>query len=71
MDKLKGALSGGQNKPAQGGEQKEDYLDKAVDAGEKKFGVSQSRDTNEKITDKARDMFEKSTGKNIPDKVSN
>jgi hypothetical protein len=24
---------------------------------------------NEKVTDKARDMFEKATGKDIPDKV--
>lgn len=24
---------------------------------------------NEKVTDKARDLFEKTTGKNVPDKV--
>jgi hypothetical protein len=30
-----------------------------------------TRNVNEKITDKARGMFEKATGKNVPDKVSN
>ncbi|KAK4942479.1 hypothetical protein LTR10_017775 [Elasticomyces elasticus] len=54
----------------------EDYLDKGVDAAEKKFGggkidPAKQRSTNEKITDKARGMFEKATGKDIPDKVSN
>jgi len=58
---------------------KEDYLDKGLDAAEKQFGKktghnidpAKARSTNEKITDKARDMFEKATGKNVPDKVSN
>nr|POE99342.1 hypothetical protein CFP56_52735 [Quercus suber] len=63
--------------PQQG---KEDYGDKGLDAVEKKFGgqighgvndPAKMRSTNEKITDKARGMFEKATGKNVPDKVSN
>ncbi|KAK3207453.1 hypothetical protein GRF29_103g1022391 [Pseudopithomyces chartarum] len=59
------------------GAQKEDYLDKGLDAAEKKFGGSWGQDTqknrgvNEKITDGARNMFEKATGKNVPDKISN
>jgi len=58
------------------GQPKEDYLDKGLDAAEKKFGQGKvnpatSRSVNEKVTDKARDLFEKTTGKNIPDKFSN
>jgi len=54
----------------------EDYVDKGVDAAEKKFGggkidPQKERGTNEKVTDKARGMFEKATGKNVPDKISN
>ena len=33
-----------------------------LDAAEKKFGMSQNRATNEKITDGARDFYEKETG---------
>lgn len=96
--------------------QKEDYLDKGLDAAEKKYGGSigqntqKNRAVNEKIvrlivlpfsfsltrrrrrlrrhnttdtspsratfanesqTDGARNMFEKATGKNVPDKISN
>ncbi|KAJ4332883.1 hypothetical protein N0V87_008013 [Didymella glomerata] len=57
--------------------QKEDYVDKGLDAAEKKYGGSMGQDpqknraTNEKITDGARNMFEKATGKNVPDKFSN
>lgn len=83
---------------AAGGAQKEDYLDKGLDAAEKKFGGSWGQDTqknrgvNEKIvrvaptaafarvysilinyrqTDGARNMFEKATGKKVPEKFSN
>ncbi|KAL5121123.1 hypothetical protein ACEQ8H_000974 [Pleosporales sp. CAS-2024a] len=55
----------------------EDYLDKGLDAVEKKYGGSMGQDTqknrgvNEKITDGARNMFEKATGKNVPSKLSN
>ncbi|KAF2197303.1 hypothetical protein GQ43DRAFT_475562 [Delitschia confertaspora ATCC 74209] len=57
--------------------QNEDYLDKGLDAAEKKYGGSMGQDTqknrnvNEKITDGARGMFEKATGKHVPDKFSN
>ncbi|KAH9819890.1 N amino acid transport system protein, partial [Teratosphaeria destructans] len=57
----------------------EDYVDKGLDAVEKKVGTStghevdpnKMRSTNEKITDKARGMFEKATGKSVPEKMSN
>ncbi|EME40270.1 hypothetical protein DOTSEDRAFT_28174 [Dothistroma septosporum NZE10] len=59
--------------------QKEDYLDKAVDAMEKKFGQASGhqidpakyRAQNEKFTDKLRGFFEKKTGKKVPEKFSN
>jgi len=56
------------------GGQKEEFLDKAVDSVESKLGMGNSqthRAQNEKITDKARDLFEKKTGKNVPNNVSN
>ncbi|KAF1825184.1 uncharacterized protein K489DRAFT_377729 [Dissoconium aciculare CBS 342.82] len=50
-------------------------LDKVEQMLGKKSGhnvdPNKMRSTNEKITDKIRDTFEKSTGKNVPDKVSN
>ncbi|KAL2039499.1 hypothetical protein N7G274_007771 [Stereocaulon virgatum] len=59
-----------------GGAGQEDYLDKGVDALENKFGQgkidpAKSRGMNEKITDQARGMFEKATGKHVPEKFSN
>jgi hypothetical protein len=50
-----------------------------LDAIEKKVGqqsghpidTNKMRSTNEKITDKAREVFEKATGKHVPDKMSN
>jgi len=33
-----------------------------LDAAEKKFGMTENRATNEKITDGARDFYEKETG---------
>ncbi|TVY57094.1 hypothetical protein LSUE1_G009846 [Lachnellula suecica] len=52
--------------PAQGQTQgnagSEDYGDKGLDFIEKKSGHSMGRDTNEKITDGARGMYEKATG---------
>ncbi|KAK5408487.1 hypothetical protein LTR06_007330 [Exophiala xenobiotica] len=64
------------NNAGQPAGQQEDYLDKGLDAAEKRFGQgkvdpTKQRSTNEKVTDKARDLFEKATGKNIPDKFSN
>lgn len=54
-----------------------DYMDKGLDAVEKKFGgerfsdPSKNRAMNEKITDFVRKMFEKVTGKKMPAKFSN
>eukprot|EP00249_Psilotum_nudum_P036583 c8094_g1_i1 orf=74-316(+) len=66
-----GASAGATNaqQPADG--QKEDYVDKGMDAVQKKFGFQQSRETNERITDAGRDMYEKQTGKKVSDKISN
>ncbi|CAI6338822.1 unnamed protein product [Periconia digitata] len=57
--------------------EKRDYLDKGLDAAEKKWGGEWGQDTekhralNEKITDGARNAFEKATGKHVPEKFSN
>ncbi|EKG12204.1 hypothetical protein MPH_10687 [Macrophomina phaseolina MS6] len=78
MDKLTSKLGGGSGHGNQaGGSQNEDYLDKGLDAAEKKYGGSWGQDTqkhramNEKITDGVRGKFESATGKNVPDKISN
>ncbi|KIX06887.1 uncharacterized protein Z518_04863 [Rhinocladiella mackenziei CBS 650.93] len=52
------------NNRGAGANPKEDYLDMGLDAMEKKFGggkidPAKSWNMNEKMTDKARDMFEK------------
>ncbi|KAI9700316.1 MAG: hypothetical protein M1836_002331 [Candelina mexicana] len=53
-----------------------DYLDKGLDAVEKKYGGAKFQDPNknramnEKITDKIRYFFEKMTGKKVPAKIS-
>ncbi|KAF3763403.1 hypothetical protein M406DRAFT_323154, partial [Cryphonectria parasitica EP155] len=57
--------------PQQAGAEKEDYLDKAFDFGAKKSGHTVDRNTSEKITDGAREMFEKATGKQVNSKFSN
>ncbi|KAF2634105.1 hypothetical protein P280DRAFT_524420 [Massarina eburnea CBS 473.64] len=63
----------GNNSGNSANNQNEDYVDKGLDSIEKKQGIDsqKARGVNEKITDGARDMFEKSTGKNVPDKISN
>lgn len=76
MDALKKAaskVSGGSGSSNQqaGGAGKEDYVDKAFDAGVKKSGYNIDRQQQEKITDAGRGAFEKSTGKTVPDKFSN
>ncbi|KAJ5572415.1 hypothetical protein N7450_009399 [Penicillium hetheringtonii] len=85
MDKLSGLaskLGGGSKKESSSGSSgsagQEDYLDKGLDALESKFGggkvdphSDKMRQTNEKITDGAREQFEKSTGKHVPEKFSN
>ncbi|KAF2459325.1 hypothetical protein BDY21DRAFT_370111 [Lineolata rhizophorae] len=67
--KFTGGSSSGEQKQSSG--QKEDYVDKGVESAEKKFGLNVSREQNEAMTDQAREMFEKQTGKDVPDKVSN
>ncbi|KAJ5396420.1 hypothetical protein N7509_004533 [Penicillium cosmopolitanum] len=84
MDKLSGLASklggGSSNKESNSGSSgsagQEDYLDKALDSAERKFGggkvdPAKMRSTNEKITDGAREQFEKATGKHVPEKFSN
>lgn len=53
------------------GGQQEDYGDKALDFIEKKTGHTMGRDTNEKITDGARGIYGKATGKTLDPKYSN
>jgi len=69
-------MDANQQQQSAGGSGQEDYLDKGLDAAEKKFGQgkidpAKERGVNEKVTDQARGMFEKMTGKDIPDKFSN
>ncbi|VDC05488.1 unnamed protein product [Peniophora sp. CBMAI 1063] len=64
-----GFNSGSQNQVQSTGQ--EDYVDKGLDAFEKKEGLPENRGINEKITDTARNMFEKDTGVDVPDKFSN
>ncbi|KAL4895292.1 hypothetical protein BDV59DRAFT_199962 [Aspergillus ambiguus] len=84
MDKLSGLaskLGGGSKGESQGSSSSsgdKDYLDKALDSVEQKFGggkidpnSDKMRQTNEKITDAAREKFESMTGKDVPDKFSN
>ncbi|TVY59345.1 hypothetical protein LCER1_G000732 [Lachnellula cervina] len=83
VNKAKNAMnsSGGGNtntnttqQPAQGqagNAGQEDYGDKGLDFVEKKSGHSMGRDTNEKITDGARGMYEKATGSKVNPKFSN
>ncbi|ROT38426.1 hypothetical protein SODALDRAFT_332995 [Sodiomyces alkalinus F11] len=79
MDTIKNTMKGGSDsskqqqsssQSAQSG-QKEDYGDKAFSAASQKTGQNIDRDTQEKMTDTGRDMFEKGTGKNVPEKFSN
>ncbi|KAJ9490545.1 hypothetical protein VN97_g2725 [Penicillium thymicola] len=76
MDFIKNAVSsaGGnkEDKPADNNtQQNDDYVDKAFAAGVKKSGYNLDRSTQEKITDGAREAYEKVTGKPVSDKVSN
>ncbi|PYI35019.1 hypothetical protein BP00DRAFT_454244 [Aspergillus indologenus CBS 114.80] len=78
MDKLSGLASklGGSHGSSGGSSNnnnQEDYVDKGVDNIESRFGADPQklRSTNEKATDFARNKFESSTGRNVPDKISN
>jgi hypothetical protein len=65
------------NNPNQGGASGgQDYLDKAFNAGAKKFGgqgqkIAANRGMSEKITDGMRKAYEKVTGKKVNPKYSN
>ncbi|KAJ6132026.1 hypothetical protein N7471_007241 [Penicillium samsonianum] len=76
MDFIKKAASSvsgkkGDNADHSTGQQSDDYVDKAFGAGVKKSGYNVDRSTQEKITDGAREAYEKATGKKVSDKVSN
>ncbi|KAK2612645.1 hypothetical protein QQS21_001261 [Conoideocrella luteorostrata] len=75
MDFVKKAAEGikGNKDPnaAQGGEQKDDYVDKAFGMGAKKSGHNIDRNTQEKITDAGRGAYEKATGSKVDPKISN
>ncbi|KAJ5512268.1 hypothetical protein N7463_001820 [Penicillium fimorum] len=76
MDFIKKAVSsaGGnhEDKPDQNNtQQSDDYVDKAFAAGVKKSGYNLDRNMQEKITDGAREAYEKATGKQVSDKISN
>ncbi|KAJ7199367.1 hypothetical protein GGX14DRAFT_467891 [Mycena pura] len=66
-------LSGNNNNvmSTQGTQGNEDYVDKGLDAFEKKEGLPDNRGMNEKITDGARSAFENVTGQNVSSKISN
>ncbi|GAO13530.1 uncharacterized protein UV8b_05803 [Ustilaginoidea virens] len=74
MDFVKKAVQGvkgsqhNQN-PNNAGQQ--DYVDKAFDYGTKKSGHPMDRNTQEKITDAGRGVYEKVTGKKVNPKISN
>ncbi|KAH9905577.1 hypothetical protein F4778DRAFT_726702 [Xylariomycetidae sp. FL2044] len=69
---LGGSSSSNTTANTQQGGQKDDFVDKLAAKGNTQYaGGKFSHDQLEKITDKARETFESSTGKNVPDKVSN
>lgn len=68
-----GSTSSNPQQQQQGGQpaaEKEDYGDKAFAAVGKKFGYEGSKEQNERITDGARDFYEKQTGSKVNSKVS-
>ncbi|KAJ5360734.1 hypothetical protein N7517_009925 [Penicillium concentricum] len=76
MDFIKKAVSSAsgnhEDKPVQNStQQNDDYVDKAFAAGVKKSGYNVDRNMQEKITDGAREAYEKATGKQVSDKISN
>ncbi|KAJ7118318.1 hypothetical protein C8R44DRAFT_878924 [Mycena epipterygia] len=74
LDKGKELLSnnsGSSGNTTQGNQGNEDYVDKGLDAVEKKEGIPENRATNEKFTDGARNQFENITGDKVPSKMSN
>ncbi|CAJ2509697.1 Uu.00g147230.m01.CDS01 [Anthostomella pinea] len=73
MDMLKKVTDKAQgNAGQQSIAQKEDYGDKAFNYVDNKYMGNKLDDSKtEGYTDKIRETFEKQTGKNVPDKVSN
>ncbi|CAG8961318.1 hypothetical protein HYFRA_00013779 [Hymenoscyphus fraxineus] len=63
--------AGGVQEQAQGQAQTDDYGDKGLAFAEKQSGHSLGRETNEKITDGARGLYEKATGNKVDAKFSN
>ncbi|KAF2969161.1 hypothetical protein GQX73_g4401 [Xylaria multiplex] len=64
--------SSSSNSAPAAGAQKEDYGDKAASFLNKKYNNDKlDRNQLEKITDGAREGFEKITGKHVPEKFSN
>ncbi|KAJ6533517.1 hypothetical protein B0H19DRAFT_1186124 [Mycena capillaripes] len=59
------------NSGSMGNQGQDDYVDKGLAAFERKQGMPDNRATNEKITDGARNLFEKATGRDVPSKISN
>ncbi|KAG9251070.1 uncharacterized protein F5Z01DRAFT_664516 [Emericellopsis atlantica] len=59
------------NKSENKGQQKDDYGDKAFSAVNDKAGWGISKENQEKITDGAREGYEKYSGSQVPDKYSN
>ncbi|KAI6778433.1 uncharacterized protein J7T54_005339 [Emericellopsis cladophorae] len=59
------------NKSENKSQQKDDYGDKAFSAVNDKAGWGISKDNQEKITDGAREGYEKYSGSQVPDKYSN
>ncbi|KAJ6022746.1 hypothetical protein N7460_013141 [Penicillium canescens] len=65
MDFLKKAAekaTGGSEHKQENNQQNDDYVDKAFAAGAKKSGYNLDRNTQEKVTDGAREAYEKFTG---------
>ncbi|KAJ6091534.1 hypothetical protein N7467_003503 [Penicillium canescens] len=65
MDFLKNAAekaTGGSEHKQENNQQNDDYVDKAFAAGVKKSGYNLDRSTQEKVTDGAREAYEKFTG---------
>ncbi|KAL1844074.1 hypothetical protein VTK73DRAFT_2657 [Phialemonium thermophilum] len=66
-----GGQQGAQGTQGAAGGQQQDYGDKAFDLLAKKSGHNVDQNTGEKITDGARNLFEKTTGKKVNPKISN
>lgn len=66
---MMGSSSSGSANPQQPGQQKDDFLDKGLSSVQQKMGMHSNKETNERMTDGAREAFEKHTGKKVPHSV--